>query len=131
MKGLVGSLLISLSVLPIYSVMRCLIKETEEPFTVTLPAEKYKIWNIIRIADKLIVECNGVVVLDFQFSDEKCETLNPEWRTWWNQKITYAAFAKDQAPYGDTGSEYFRTTPISGWVKIRYFDVDNSLSYYQ
>ena len=73
--------------------------------------------------------CNGVVVLDFQFSDERYATLNPLWRTWCNQKITYAAFAIDNAPYGDTGSEYFRTTPISGWVERRYFDVTSNADF--
>ena len=69
-----------------YYLTRC---ASETPFSATLPAEQDKIWNISKTDTYLKIECNGVEVLHFVFSD----STNPQCVPNWSQRVAKIMFS--------------------------------------
>ena len=96
----IGGIRLEFSNPPEYYINYCINYWT--PFPVTLPVEQDKIWTITRTASALKVECNGVEVLNFLFSestDSRCVT----WWSWDVGKIKFSSF--------DTASDAYLSQP--------------------
>jgi len=76
---------------PKYFIYYCTSSAT--PFSVTLPVEQDKVWTITKTASALKVECNGVEVLNYLFS----ESTKAECVTKWSKDVEQIRFAFDTA----------------------------------
>lgn len=66
---------------PHYYLRWCLTKNQQFPSPI--PAHTEKIWRISKLfGPRIVIDCNGEIVLDFTFSDETCP--DALWRRTWN-----------------------------------------------
>ena len=78
-------------------------------FPTALPSATEKIWRITLDKSegiRVIIHCNGVLVLNLLLSDETCTTTSnygSRWRTFWTKDVKLIYFTAH-----DTASDYYR-----------------------
>ena len=80
-----------------YQLVHCMA--SKQPLS-NVPTEQDKVWKIIRTLDRVKIECNGVVLTDFNIAS--C-TDDSKW--FYERKIAKVTFGLD-----DTASDVFRKT---------------------
>ena len=75
-----------------------------------LPNKVKKIWQITKLpGPRMIVQCNGKVILDFVMLNETCKWAR--WSEYWNADVKRIRFGTE-----DTASDFYR--PVSGMKKL-------------
>ena len=91
----------------LYWVGKC-TSNSYQPFTTT-PSEQEKIWTITKTSTNLIVHCNGVEVLDFEFASSSRSECVEKWST----DVSKVAFWDDGGDERDTASDEYRMKPTT------------------
>ena len=93
-----GGVKITLSPTPRYLIYSC---SYWSDFLTTLPTAAEYIWRITKDSSsgiRLLIHCNGVLVLDFQLSDQTCPKRSireiRSWYTDWSRDVTKLRFIK-------------------------------------
>ena len=80
-----------------YQLMNCMA--SKQPLS-NVPTEQDKVWKIIRTLDRVKIECNGVVVTDFNIA-----SCTDDMKWFYERNIAKVTFGLD-----DTASDIFRKT---------------------
>ena len=67
----------------------------------TAPNEKEKIWTLTKTSTNLMIDCNGVKVIDFNFRTAGCATT-------WSQDVAKIVFWSNGGTFDDTASDEYR-----------------------
>ena len=87
-----------------YFIAKCIVWSNSLPeLPVQPPDEVEKIWTIGKTATNLSIECNGVEVLNYQFSDSSDTRCVPRWGGDVVEKILFLNY--------DTASDSYRAKP--------------------
>ena len=95
----------------IYALLNCMADSwTPYNYMTGVPTDQTKVWQITRTRTSLLVRCNGVTVLDFNFAVDyksgysSCLSL-------WNRPSTAIQFYHSDSLYGNNGHLSMRTLP--------------------
>ena len=94
-----GGVAITVSSTPMYFIYMC---SYWADLQTTLPTAAENMWKITKDGSsgiRLLIHCNGVLVLDFQLSDQTCTDSrfrNGIWNTYWSKDVTALEFYQSQ-----------------------------------
>ena len=71
-------------------------------------SDEQKSWLITRTSTKLIVLCNGITVVDFNFATDYTDGFS-DCQKYWTSKSTAIYFAHENGIYGNTGPMVMRS----------------------
>ena len=105
----------------IYVIRNCMTDSwTPYQYLIGVPSDQIKVWQITRTQTSLLVVCDGVTVLDFNFETDyrdgysNCHSL-------WTRYSTSIVFRWDGGMYGSNGYLFMRTNARGKWKSILIF----------